>query len=261
MAKSLTKDAPSMALSPFELPEEFSGTGLDVVATYAQVPYVVFAQPKATDQWTALATRLPGMQDGDQVLVWPEPRLPERLSPMRFTMVCCKQYWVQKLPGGARGPVSVEQKPWKSDWAEEVHAACVVYVQRDGGLEAVPASCTFKTVKTRAALSVKLQVEAAAREDWAGLSEVHRMAYAALAKPFLRVVGTVSVQRSTGPTGNPMAKATASVVPASPAEWRALKELSEDPGDAATKRPSGRERLAALARSYHGRLATLGIKQ
>jgi hypothetical protein len=255
MAKSLaatvTATATATAVTPIDLPDVFETTALDVIATKTRTPYVVFAQPKATDQWTSFATKLPGLQDGDQVLVYPEPGPVVKLQPMRFTMVACKQYWAQKDGAGNRLAVSATQKPKHEKWSEEVHAACIIYVQKDGSTEAVPAGCTFKTVKCPAALSVKLQIEAAEKPEWAQQSEAHKMAFAALSKPFLRVVGSVSINKRTSGAGFSYTGARAIVSPATPAEWMALKNLIEA--------EDGKTKLAELASAYKQRLAELGV--
>lgn len=229
MSKSLASQIET-TLTQFELPPEFSGGALQIEPTKTIVPYVVFAQPKATDQWTDLAGKIPGLQDGDPVLVFPEPTPPVVLRPMRFTMVACRQYWVQKDPGGAVIGTSSESKPRTDRWNEHVLAACIVYVQRGSDVEAVPASCVFKTVKCGAALSVKTQIDAAAKIEWAEQSPAHKMAFASLAKPFLRVVGTVHMSKRTAASGYGYVQAKAIVAPATPVEWKALKEFIENDG-------------------------------
>lgn len=250
MAKSLAA-ASEPALRDLTVPDDFSVSGYEITATRVVVPYVVFAQPKATEQWTELSRTVQGIQDGDQILVRPDPEKPVRLQPMRFTMAACKQYWVQKDPGGARVGVSAEQKPRTERWNEEVLAACIVYVQDGGSLEAVPASCVFKTTKCPAALAVSKQVEVASKPEWADESPAHKMAFAALAKPYLRVVGTVSVGRRTAASGFGYVTARAVVAPAGPAEWKALKDLVES--------SAGMQSLRDLSAHYKQRLQELKL--
>lgn len=248
MAKSQVA-ASTSTMAPIDLPDVFESTALDVIATKTRVPYVVFAQPKATDQWTAFAMKLPGLQEGEQILVYPEPGPVVKLQPMRFTMIACLQYWVQKDGAGNRVGISKTQKPRTDKWGEEIHAACIVYSTHSGQTEAIPASCTFKTVKCPAALSVKLQIEAAEKVEWAQQSEAHKMAFAALSKPFLRVVGSVSVNKRTAQSGFSYTSARAIVSPATPTEWLALKNLIES--------PDGKQQFADLSAAYKQRLAEL----
>lgn len=233
-----------------DVPPVFDEVRFDIEPTRSPVPYVVFAQPKATEQWTEFATKLPGLQDGDQIMVHPEPGGVERLQPMRFTMMQCKQYWVSKDPAGNRLGASAEPHVRQAGWAEEVLAACLVYVPRGGGVEAVPASCVFKTVKCPAALSVKLQIDAAEKPEWADQSPAHKMAFAALAKPFLRVVGSVTTGKRTSSGGYGYVGARSIVSPATPAEWKAVKDLLES---------GGVETLRKLADHYRGRLSELKL--
>lgn len=231
---------------------------ISVVASRAIGPYVVFAQPKATEQWTSLARAIPGLKDGDPCLVRPDPEKPVLLQPLRFTMMACTQYWLQTDPKkqGARidgvNP-SLVQKP-RSDgpysWLENVFAAAIVYVPVDGKVVAVPATVGFKTVKCPAALSLKLAIEEAEKPEWAEQSMAHKAAFQAFAKPWLRVVAAVNLTPRSG-TGNPYVAARSVCAPAGPEEYRATRELmaSED----------GMKSLRGLKEHYLGRLKELGI--
>lgn len=232
--------------------------GMSVVTTNTVGPYVVFAQPKATEQWTSLVQKVPGVRDGDQVLVYPEPEQPVPLRPMRFTMVACKQYWVKKDASGnmLEKPKEEQQSRVKdangNKWAEEVFAACIVYAPRGGEVDAVPATCTFKTVKCQAAITMKQQIEAASKPEWADQGPAHKAAFAAFSKPFLRVVGAVSTSERKGASNFTYVQARAVVAPATPAEYVAVKRLMEE-GD-------GLKKLKDLAEQYHSRLNMLFAK-
>lgn len=250
MAKSLaaTIAAPGTEVLDLETPD-FGG--LSVAATRVNVPYVVFAQPKATEQWTSLVTKLPGIQDGDQVLVYPDPDPPVRLQPMRFTMISCKQFWVKKdAQGQSQGKPSLTPMPRAEGWKEEVFAACIVYVQRGGDLEAVPASCVFKTVKCGAALGLKLQIDAAEKVEWAEQSPAHKMAFAAFKSAYLRVVAAVAVGKRTAGSGFGYVPARSIVAPATPAEYGALQKLMAN---------GGKEKIAKLSEHYKLRLTEMGV--
>lgn len=225
--------------------------GLSVAASSAIGPYVLFAQPKATDQWTSLVQKLPGIQDGDQVLVYPDPEPPIRLTPMRFTMMACKQFWVKLDDAGNQvGAPSVEQKPRAERWNEWVFAACIVYAQRDGEVEAVPSTCMFKTVKCPAAVTLKLQIEAADKPEWADQSMAHKAAFSAFSKAFLRVVASVQTSKRTAGSGFSYVQARSIVAPATPTEYIAVKKLLE---------AKGLEKFKSLLEQYNSRLAQIGV--
>jgi hypothetical protein len=229
----------------------FGNAPMTVVPTKVRVPYALFAQPKATDQWAELSSKLPSLQDGDQVLVYPEPDAPVQLRPMRFTMLGCQQYWVQRDGAGNQiGKASTEAKSRAEKWNEEVLASCIVYVPRGGDLAAVPASCVFKTVKCPAVLSLKLQIEEAAKVTWADTSPAHKIAFAAFQKPWMRVVASVSTNKRTSSGGYTYVGARSVCSPATPAEYGALRKMLEDDGIA---------KLRTLSEHYHQRLLDLGI--
>lgn len=243
MAKSLvgkTDDAGGMV--EFELPEEFGSGALQASPTQARGCYVVFAQPKAVAQWTDLSARIPGLRDGDQVMVRPDGSV-VRLQPMRYQLISAKQYFVKKNPqGGARE--SCKDVADAEHKAEEVHAACVVFL--DG--EAVPCTATFKTTKCNAVTTLVAAVKAAKDPKWAQQSEAHRVAFSTCVKPFLRVVGTVQTfDVPKPPSGWPYVGAKCIVSPATPTEWMMWNALYQS--------KDGKDRLREVALSFRGWLS------
>lgn len=224
------------------------GSAIEVTSTRAISPYVVFAQPKAIDQWAEFAAAIPGLADGDQVLVMPSGHK-IKITPMRFSLIQAKQYFLKKDPQGnvVQGSVTTEQRTKADGYSEEVQAAIIVYLP-DG--TAVPASALFKTVKCGAALGMKLAIEDAAKPEWSKHSEQHRAATAYCAQPWLRVVGTTRIGNRTGGKGFKYTPATVTTAPTGPFEWQAVKNLLAG---------GGKESMKELAAHYNARLADLGL--
>jgi len=190
-------------------------------------PYVVFAQPKAGDQWKGLLRHFPDLNDGDPVLVYPEPRKPERLSPFRCTLLHAKQYWSvvdknqqgKELSQHAAEPDAGSLKA-NEGVAERIYTALIVY--KDGA--AIPATCLAKTVKCGAFVTLNEAVKMAMTPDWARNGADYEASVAACASPFARVVAQITVSGKPG-NGNPYFPARAHISASGVAEWKALAEL------------------------------------
>lgn len=234
-------------LGDFQLPAIFGQNSAITVIPRFTTPYLSFAQPAAKDQWSQFMRKFPDIEDGDPVLVFPEPEPMIRPNPLKMTIVAAKQYYATR--DVSKGGIELDRfsKPGK-DRAERIFAALIVYLPD----VAVPCTCVFKTVKCACAQTISAEIERASSPDWIKNGAEFEMAVAACASPFSRVVGTVSINSKTGRgTGMPYRVARATVAPSGPNEWKLLAALQTD---------EGMKKMQAVADAYNNRLAELAIK-
>lgn len=206
------------------IPVNYGGGEIAVgESLYQRTPYVVFASTKSP-AFADLSRDLPGLQDGDPVIVT-EP--PVRLNPFRFYLIDGFQHW--SILDGEGKPFKTtldkEKAAESRDWKEHVETLLIVVTEE--GL--VPARCTFKTTKTNAAMKA-VQTLRIARdaEAWGGISPAHK-ATLGIPQAWARFLTTVTLKRGTSrSSGFAYVAANAFVEPTGVAEWKQLADAFKD---------------------------------
>lgn len=238
MTTSLASKRKTANLVPASMPESNPGTGLPVgfsgggiaVATpiYQRTPYVLFVSTKG-QTFAEVARRLPGLQDGDPVLLRDEGTPPVRLNPFRFYLISAFQHFslVDNQGKITRTILDVEKarEDTANKWTE--HVECVLILKLTDG-ELVPSRATFKSTKTNAIHKAIEGVQAAGNsEEWAQLSPEHK---ASLAVPhaWARVLTTVTLKRGTSRGGFSFVAANGYCEPSGLADWQGLAAAFQD---------------------------------
>lgn len=228
----------------FNVAETFGETGVMQVAPRLQLPYLVFAQPKAEQQFRFLMSHFPDIEDGDPVLMYPEPQKPVRIVPLKCTIVAAKQYFAQRDPSGKELAWSSTAKP---GWAERILTAMILYWEG----KALPCTCTFKTTKCAAAHAIVDEINKCQEPEWANKGPEYKQAATVCSTPFTRIVATITVAGKTSRKTNLSYKITKPVIaPSGPTEWQMLGALLKDNMTA----------FKDIADAYKARLAELNIK-
>lgn len=222
---------------PGDLPEMFSASDqqvTDLVAGvdqsgFGSMPYVIFATPKSERLWPLLVATNIGVQDGDPVLVQPEPMKPIRLSPFRFMLVAANQFYAVYNQDGSLMKTLGDRKPVGSAENEEygVNVDSVIVVFAEG--TAFAARCNFKTTKSQPGERASEALRMAGTPEWRKLSPDHHASLAA-PKPWMRAVTEVSViARTSRSSGRKYHQAVGRVGAAKASDWMAVDKMLRDP--------------------------------
>ncbi len=217
----------AQAQAPNIVPSAFGQTSIEVAGPqFVMSPYVVFAHPMAKTLYPKILSSCPGVEEGDPVLILPEPANPVHLNPYKFYLVHAWQHFstLDNIGNIVKMTLDAEKARRDKDWKEFIET--VVIVQTPTGL--VPARCTFKTTKANAAhRGIEARVTAAGA-DWSKKSPEHA-ASLAMPEPWMRFTCTVRLKKATGRgSGFNYVAATSVINPTGVADWQALKELFED---------------------------------
>ena len=244
MAKSLASQSQGGAIArvddfalPAELDSTHDATGLEIHGRFS-IPYLVFAQPKAIDQWNLLIRTLGDVEDGDPILMFPEPTKPMKLSPLRFILAHSFQYWVTVDNSGKETGWFKEDGQGRK---ERILTALYVLLPDD----IWPVTCTFRTTKCGAVFACVEEIKASMEPDWIKGGEAFALAVQACGRPSNRVVATVNVRGKTSAGGSAYKLAKATLAPTGAAEWKLLTKLTTS---------EKKEALDDMAKSYKDRV-------
>lgn len=231
----------------FQLPALFGkNAGIEVVPRF-NVPYLLFAQPAAKDQFRDLMMKFPGIEDGDPVLMLPAPEKPIRPEPLKVMMLAAQQYYVIRDTKQGGKIISAHKKP-RPGSDEYMQLALIVFLPD----RAVPCGCLAKTVKCAAFQELSVEIKKSQEPDWIKNGEAHAAAVAACSEPFARVVATVSMGSKVGRgSGQPYKPTRASIAPSTSTEWALLAPLQT---------PEGMKVMQTLADSFEAQLQRAGIQ-
>jgi len=187
----------------------------------ATAPYVQFASNRANN-WTQLLLKIPGLNEGDAVLIRADPFPPMKLSPFNFILFGCDQFWCKRNQADFSLLESFKQEV--ADSQEEVQAAMIV-VTGDGKF--VPATCAFRTTKVNAVKAAVRAFQFSTTPDWPNLSEAHK-ATLAIEIPWARFITTVSLAPKVARSGFKYVAANGTTTPMPSNVWGALVEWLKD---------------------------------
>ncbi len=223
MAKSLLESNPGAGLPASMLAE----VSHPVAPLFQQTPYVSFVSLKGS-AYGKLAPFFPDMQEGDPILILPDPARPVKLDPLRFYLVHAKTHYSEVDQNGQiiRSTFNIDEA--RADRSLKEHVEGVVLVCLDTGL--VPARVTFKSTKVKAAWTAINTHEAAKdTEAWGKLSPEHA---ATLVCPDPRFRYTTTVKMSYGnvsrSSGFKFTLATGFAKPSTVADWQAITKAFSD---------------------------------
>jgi hypothetical protein len=250
MAKSLAaqkveeaKEAGNELIDPKnlanQLPAVFGGGGFDLTPRFS-LPYLAFSQPAAREQWQTFVRHFPDLEDGDPVMVFPEPQKPVKIDNLKLTVLAAQQYFAVRDPAGKELERHFKNGPKR---AERVWAAIIVYLKD----QAVPCTCLFKSTKCGCVPTITAEIEAAGKPSWMENGTNHKLAYNAMSAPFARVVGEVQIAGKTGKSSGLSFRLTKAVTrPSGPEEWALLSKVTTS-------------QLHELAQAYSNRLEEMAI--
>jgi hypothetical protein len=194
-----------------------------------QTPYVVFAHPMSRVLWPKLSQAIAGLDEGDTVLVLPEPQRPVKLSPMRFMLLAAFQYWGRVTDTGELTAARTEPPTEdKREWKEQIESVLLVFAEN----RIIPAGMLWKTTKCggvhRAIDALKL---AANLEEWGKQSADHKLT---LAVPvvwgrFVAQTKLAGAKTAKG-SGYTYRPATSLIFPTTAAEMKLLSDSFADDG-------------------------------
>ena len=203
------------------------GGGFDAVKPpekKATAPYVVFARK---DTLAELRGEVPGLQDGDAVLIGDEKI---KLSPVVFFLLDVFQFWCIK--GGEAenyAPVKTTRaKPEGSDdgerWTETISAAALVEV----GGRLIPATMRVQSGMCQGVYEAIRNVKAAASPEWATKSPEHA-ASMGVGQPNLRFKTYLSWRPKKSRGGFTYFLSSATIKPTTAGDAALLTKLAETP--------------------------------
>jgi hypothetical protein len=245
--KSLVSQA-APATSTAVVPAAPVGGAIDVRGpAMQQTPYVIFASSKSPN-WAKYVAAVPGLSEGDQLLIQPEPLPVVKLVPMRFMLLSARQFWTV-LDGAGEVSEAFASADDADSKAQETIEAMVLVLH---GARVIPARVSFRTTKCKAAhVAIKAR-EYAATPDWADQSDDHK-ATLAVSEPALRFVATVRTSLKTSrSSGYKYQLATSVISPVTAAEMGQLAEFFGS--------DAGREQLIAVREGYERRVADIAAK-
>lgn len=199
-------------------------------------PYVSFVSTKGP-AFSRIASFIPTLEDGDPVMIYPEPRRPIALTPFRFFLLKAFQHWSVVDSKGNILRTTLDPVKGKKDRAFAEHIETVLLVVVPDGLEC--ARCTFKTTKVNAAHRAIETLEQLGRAergengepsaaDWYAMSPEHKVTQAAPVD-WSRFSCTVKLRAGTGQTsGFDYVAATSIPLPATSADWLAIGNFFKD---------------------------------
>lgn len=208
------------------LPVGFEGGGMAVSApVFQRTPYVLFVSTKG-QTFARLAPQIPGLQDGDPVLVRDEKGL--KLNPFKFYLIDAFQHFSVVDNQGAIVKSMFDVERAREDkinkWNEHIEAVILVV----DGDTLTPARCTFKTTKTAAAhAAVSAAKVAADAEAWGALSAEHKTSLA-VPTHWARYITTATLKRGTSKGGFAFVAANGFVTPTGLSDWNLLSEAFKD---------------------------------
>lgn len=223
------------------MPAEFDSPIAVVPPTVSRVPFVIFATPKSS-LWGKVTAACPGVQDGDPVLMRPEPATPLRLVPFRFNLVNANQYWAVTADDGTLVKTFQEKPDVPGKIDEYIETVLLVYTA-DG---IVCARCTWKNTKLPAIHLAAKALSLAATDEWAKQGPDYAASVRA-PKPFMRFTCSATpVVRTARTSGRRYVTTAGQIVPISTGD---LEKLSAYFGDVESK-----PRMAQVAEHYARRL-------
>ncbi len=198
------------------------GGGMVNVDTTGQElsPFVMFFDRRST-QSLRIQSAIRSVQDGDPVLVYPEPDKPEPLPTFRFGLFAAQGYFADVDSIGNILKARYETGHFGADGkALREHIDSIIFVHLAD--KVVPARCTWKTTKC---LAVKKAVQAlkdAADPEWGGISAEHQASLVA-PYPWARFTCTVSTTKRTSRTsGYAYVAADCLVSPTGVGDWKRI---------------------------------------
>ena len=192
---------------------------------YSVSPYVTFVSLKSP-LFAKVAGAFPNLNEGEPVLF--EGEQMTKLDDMTFYLIKASAHWSVCDPNGEiiKSYLDKDEGAKRRKETRE-HVETVLLVQVKDRL--VPARCTFKTTKTRAAFTAWQTKDTAKSEIWASLSPEHK-ATLVVPDPRFRYKTTVKLQFGiiSKSSGMKMTLAAGIVKPTTVADWGMLSKWLKD---------------------------------
>lgn len=221
MAKQPSLAAQSGALQAAELkmPAIFQGPPPAVVGK-KWPPYITFAHPRRSDEWSKLVAKFKNVGEGDMYFIGDEL---VRLDIAKLSLICCKQYWALTNATGELQKTSEVDMP---GWKEHIEAVVLVYLPG----RVSPANICFRTTKCPAGKTLSDALVAAQSPQWGEESDAHKWTMQ-IQQPFMRFFGEVTIlpARTSKTSGLPYKPTACTIKPTGPDEWSVLKPFTENP--------------------------------
>lgn len=195
------------------------------VQQFTTVPYVSFAQPKATEQWNKMRDAFPRLREGQPILQNPQPEPMVELEPFRYFLVAAQQYWAKENSVGKVLYTAFDSREVTSDLREYIDTVIIVQLPEKG---LKMARCCFKQTKVPGVNPALNALKAAKTPDWFEISKEHA-ATASIPDPRFRFVTEVRmVDRETqDDEQRPYVTCESIVEPTSMEEFKELLQYME----------------------------------
>jgi hypothetical protein len=162
--------------------------------SFEPVPYVAFVHPLMKPYAKVMAA-LPNAEEGDPIVIMPEPDEPKALNPFVFLLVRSWHYFGKfDNQGQLEAAVARKEDKPKGDRKFTDVIETVLILVTDGKL--LPVRATFKTTKTNIYFNAKDAIVASQSDTWKDKSEQHRKA-STLSQVNLRTIHTVKLRAQT----------------------------------------------------------------
>lgn len=199
----------------------------DYQPLYVSTPYVSFVSNKGS-AFGKILLQIPGLDDGDPVLIRGGNESPVKLSPFRFYLLHESPHYSVVEETGELSESTFDAEVAKAagrKFSEHIETVILVCLP----LSIVPARCTFKTLKVRAAQTARKTLHDASGPTWAKLSAEHAATLVS-PDPRFRFTTTVTLSRQTFKgTGRSGVIATGVPRPTSVADWAQVADFFNDP--------------------------------
>lgn len=211
------------------------------------MPFVHIAQPKSTDFWTKIASKFPGVQEGHQFLFTPGGEI-FNLTPMRFSLLLARQFWVRTAPNG--DVVECSAKAMPKPFRERIITAIAVYRENDVTL----ATCEWRSTKVSAIHQMSKRLEEAREASWGERSPAHALTMQ-LPKAFMRFFGVMRLGNRTAKKGGfPYVFTAVETQPTTAVEWTQLARFVQDE-DCIKQLTAIGDQFAREVREYESKVA------
>ncbi len=160
------------------------------VTQFATVPYVQFAQPRATDAWAKMVAVFPKLQEGQPILLMPQPNPMIDLDPFRYFLIAAQQYWCRENSVGKVLHTQFDATLVTGDMREYIDTVILVQAPEGVNPGLIMARCCFKQTKVPGVNPALNALKIAKKPEWLELSEAHA-ATASIPDPRFRFVTEV----------------------------------------------------------------------
>lgn len=191
------------------------------VQQFAQIPYVIFAQPKSTDSWNRILAQFPKAREGDPFLLMPQPQPIVELNPFRYYLLAAQQYWAKENTIGKVLWTCFDADAVTSELRQYIDTCIMVELPTE---EFIIARCAFKQTKVPAVSQALRTLKIAKEPEWLDMSPEHAQT-SQIPDPRFRFISDVRMVDKISAEDRPYVTAEVTIEPTSLKQFRAILEF------------------------------------